>query len=68
MTAGATQFTSTPVRARSLPIAFVIPITAAFDAEYAAAIGLPSFPAIEARLTMRPYPRSTIPGATARLQ
>ena len=33
MTAGAMQFTSTPVPATSLPIAFVIAITAAFDAE-----------------------------------
>ena len=32
MTAGAMQFTSTPVPATSLPIAFVIAITA-FDAE-----------------------------------
>jgi hypothetical protein len=37
-----------------LPIAFVIAITAAFDDEYAAAIGLPSLPAIEAMLTIRP--------------
>ncbi len=56
------------MRARSFPTAFVSPITAALDAAYAAAIGLPSLPAIEARLTIRPYPRSTIPGITARLQ
>ena len=52
--AGVTQLTSTPVVATSLPIDFVMPITAAFAAEYAAAIGLPSLPATEARLTMRP--------------
>jgi hypothetical protein len=33
ITAGATQFTITPVRARSFPIAFVMAITAAFEAE-----------------------------------
>ena len=52
--AGATQFTSTPVVARSLPIDFVSPITPALAAEYAAAMGLPSLPATEATLTMRP--------------
>ena len=54
ITAGAMQFTSTPVPAMSLPIAFVSAITAAFEAEYAAAIGLPSLPAIEATLTILP--------------
>ena len=54
ITAGAIAFTRIPVPATSLPIAFVRPITAAFDDEYAPAIGLPSFPAIEATLTMRP--------------
>jgi hypothetical protein len=33
ITAGATQLTSTPVVARSLPMDFVIPITAALLAE-----------------------------------
>ena len=33
ITAGAMQLTSTPVRATSLPIAFVIAMTAAFAAE-----------------------------------
>jgi hypothetical protein len=56
------------VPATSLPIAFVSAITAAFDAEYAAAIGLPSLPAIEETLTIRPYPRSIMLGSTARLQ
>ena len=51
---GVTQLTSTPVVATSLPIAFVMPMTAALAAEYAAAIGLPSLPATDARLTMRP--------------
>ena len=54
ITAGAMQLTRMPLPATSLPIAFVIPITAAFDEEYAPAIGLPSLPAIEATLTMRP--------------
>jgi hypothetical protein len=54
ITAGATELTRTPVPARSLPIDFVMPITAAFEAEYAAAIGFPSLPAIDAMLTIRP--------------
>ncbi len=54
ITAGAMQLTRIPLPATSLPIDFVIPITAAFDEEYAPAIGLPSLPAIEATLTMRP--------------
>ena len=40
--------------ASSLPNDFVIAITAAFDAEYAEAFGLPSLPATDAMLTMRP--------------
>jgi len=43
-----------PVFASSLPRDFVRPMTAAFDAEYADALGLPSLPAIEATLTIRP--------------
>ena len=54
ITAGAMQLTETPVPAKSLPTDFVSAITAAYDAAYAAAIGLPSLPAIEATLTMRP--------------
>ena len=54
ITAGAMQLMQTPVLAKSLPTAFVRAITAAFDAEYAAAIGLPSLPAIDATLTIRP--------------
>ena len=54
ITAGAMQLTSTPLRATSLPIDFVSAITAAFAAEYAAAIGFPSLPAIDATLTIRP--------------
>src|SRR5256884_1687426 len=68
MTAGAMQFTSTPQPATSLPSDLVIPITAALLAEYAEAFGLPSLPAIEATLTTRPYPRSTIFRRAARLQ
>jgi len=54
MTAGAIELTRTPVSARSLPNDFVMPITAALLAEYAAAIGLPSLPAIDAMFTIRP--------------
>src|SRR5439155_25052269 len=68
MTAGAMQFTSTPQPATSLPSDLVIPISAALLAEYAEAFGLPSLPAIEATLTTRPYPRSTIFRRAARLQ
>ena len=38
----------------SLPRDFVKPITAALDAEYAGALGLPSLPAIEAILIILP--------------
>ena len=40
--------------ASSLPSDFVRPITPAFEAEYAEAFGLPSLPATEATLTIRP--------------
>src|SRR6185503_4747879 len=50
--AGATQLTSTPACASSLPSALVNAINPPFAAAYAAAFGLPSFPAIEAILTM----------------
>ena len=52
--AGVTQFTTTPDRASSLPSDFVSEMTPAFEAEYATALGLPSLPAMEAMLTMRP--------------
>src|SRR3989454_11606604 len=52
--AGVTQFTSTPDCASSLPSDLVSEMTPALDAEYATALGLPSLPAIEAMLTMRP--------------
>ena len=65
-TAGATELTMTPVVASSLARALVIAITAAFDAEYALSLGLPSLPAIDAMLTIRPQPRPTMPGTTAR--
>src|SRR6266850_6121340 len=64
--AGVTQLTSTPDCASSLPSDLVSAITPALDAEYATALGLPSLPAIEAMLTMRPYPALTMCGATAR--
>src|SRR6266850_529631 len=64
--AGVTQFTSTPDCASSLPSDLVSAITPALEAEYATALGLPSLPAIEAMLTMRPYPALTMCGATSR--
>jgi len=66
MTAGAIAFTSTPVVASSLPSDLVSAITAALDAEYADRFGFPSLPAMLEKLTMRPQPRSTIPGTAAR--
>src|SRR5258706_4255616 len=66
--AGVTQLTRTPLCASSLPSDFVSEMTPAFEAEYATALGLPSFPATEAMLTMRPYFAFTIFGATARQQ
>ena len=64
---GVMQLTITPSFARSLPRAFVNPMTAAFDAEYGVREGLPFLPAIEARLTMRPYFCAIMTGITARL-
>src|SRR6266568_7860551 len=66
MTAGVMAFTQTPAVASSLPSDLVSEMTPALDAEYANALGLPSLPAIEAMLTMRPYPALTMYGATAR--
>src|SRR5882672_9986507 len=64
--AGVTQLTSTPVCASSFPSDLVSAITPALEALYATALGLPSLPAIEAMLTMRPYLRLTMWGTTAR--
>jgi len=47
-----------------LPSDFVSAITPALEAEYAQALGLPSLPAIEAMLTMRPLFCAIIIGAT----
>jgi len=66
MTAGAMTFTRTPLVASSLPRDLVIAITAALDAEYAESPAFPSLPAMLATLTMRPQPRSIMPGAKAR--
>ena len=54
ITAGAMQLTRIPVPATSLPIAFVDADHGGLDEEYAPAIGLPSLPAIDAMLTIRP--------------
>jgi hypothetical protein len=48
------QLTEMSWEASSLPSDLVKAITPAFDAEYAGAFGLPSLPAIEAMLTIRP--------------
>src|SRR5262249_25237583 len=52
--AGVMAFTAMSLSASSLPSDLVSAISAAFEAEYAGALGLPSLPAIEAMLTMRP--------------
>ena len=64
--AGATALTSTPVVASSLPSDLVSATTAALDAEYALCVGFPSLAAMLARLTIRPQPAATMPGANAR--
>src|SRR3954454_20038971 len=64
MTAGVTAFTRTFCWATSLANAFVNPSTAAFEEEYADMFGLPSLPEIDDTFTIRPYPRSIIPGTT----
>ena len=51
-----------------MAVDFVRPMTPAFAVEYAAANGLPSLPAIDAMLTMRPQPRSSMYGIAAREQ
>src|SRR3954470_14940875 len=66
--AGVTQLTSTPACASSLPRLLVSEIAPALEAEYATAFGLPSLPATEAMLTMRPYLALAMSGATARQQ
>src|SRR6266850_4810748 len=66
--AGVTQLTSTPDCASSLPRALVNAISPPLAAAYAAAFGLPSLPAMEAMLTMRPKPALTMWGTTARQQ
>src|ERR1700730_4882736 len=53
--AGVTQFTRISVLASSLPRDLVSPMTPAFEALYADALGFPSLPAMKAMLTMRPY-------------
>src|SRR6266536_319515 len=62
ISAGVTQFTRIPFAASSLPMDFVSPITPALAAEYAAAYGLPSLPAIEEMLTIRPQPALSMYG------
>src|SRR4051794_38019628 len=66
MTAGAIALTRTPDVASSLPSDLVRPMTAALDAEYGDMSGFPSLPAMLAMLTIRPQPRSRMPGTNAR--
>lgn len=54
ISAGVTQLTRMPSVATSFATDLVSPMTPAFEAEYGAALGLPSFPAMLARFTMRP--------------
>ena len=54
-----------PFPTSSFDIDFVSAITAALLAEYGPILGLPSFPAILAIFTIRPYRRPIIPGSTA---
>ena len=56
MTAGETEFTvMSPCPASSFASDFEKQITAALLAEYGPSVGLPSLPAMEAMLTIRPY-------------
>src|SRR5579862_6752233 len=55
------------VLASSFPSDLVSPMTAAFDALYALAFGLPSLPATEAMLTMRPKSCVSMVRTTSRL-
>src|SRR6185437_15320042 len=52
--AGVMQLTEMSFEASSLPSDLVSAMRPAFDAEYAGAFGLPSLPAMDAMLTMRP--------------
>src|SRR3954471_5287303 len=66
MNAGETAFTRMPWGARSFAAAFVSPITAAFEAEYAGMLGAPDTPAIDATFTTDPpAPPATIARTTA---
>src|SRR5271169_4100605 len=66
MTAGDTAFTvMSPAPATSLARDFVRQMSAALLAEYGPSVGLPSLPAMEAMLTIRPYFRSRMLLTTA---
>ena len=65
---GATALTVTPSATSSMASARVRPTTPAFAAAYPASVGSAlTGPAVAARLTMRPHPRSAIPPRNARL-
>src|SRR5439155_11164729 len=66
ITAGATALTRIPWVATSLASALVSPMTPALAVEYGTSVGLPSLPAMEAMLTMRPLCRGRMSLTAAR--
>src|SRR6266705_292471 len=62
---GQTTFTVMPWRATSRASAFEKPMSAALQPEYTASPVLPTRPASEEMLTIRPRPRSIMPSSTA---
>ena len=66
ITAGATALTTIPWVATSLASALVSPMTPALAVEYGTSVGLPSLPAMEAMLTMRPLCRGRMSLTAAR--
>ena len=67
MVPGDTQLTRMPLGPTYCARAFVNPMTAAFDAEYAASQLAPVSPHMEDRFTMLPVFREIIPGSAARI-
>src|SRR5699024_1185503 len=63
-----TQLTRIPDGASSLAAAFVKPISAALEAEYAASHEAPTSPQTEEMLTIHPPPRRRNFGITSRVQ
>src|SRR5262249_12709422 len=65
---GHTPFAGTPVPASSAATARMRPTAACFEAVYEQVYGTPILAAVEATVTIRPLPRSTIPGSAARVK